>query len=116
MTTIKNPYALLLPRELLLYFEIVNITSTDDIIHIFVDEKKQAPVHPKYHYRPNGFCEETIVNDFPIRGKAVKLHIRRRRWIEKETNKDKINPLDIKHEGTHLSKEFAAFLKDAYRG
>jgi hypothetical protein len=46
---------------------------------------------------------------------VVYLHIRRRKWQEQSTGNIVVRQFDIVHEGTHLSKEFAAFLKDAHR-
>jgi transposase len=37
-------------------------------------------------FESKGFYERTLIQDFPIRGKAVYLGIRRRRWRNK-TNK-----------------------------
>ncbi len=34
--------------------------------------------------RPNGFMEETVISDFPVRDKKKTLHIRRRRWLTPE--------------------------------
>ncbi len=34
--------------------------------------------------RPNGFTEETVISDFPVRDKKLALHIRRRRWLTPE--------------------------------
>ena len=31
--------------------------------------------------RPNGFTEETVFSDFPVRDNKLTLHIRRRRWL-----------------------------------
>jgi hypothetical protein len=43
------------------------------------------------------------------------LHIRRRRWQEQSTGDIVVRGFDISHEGSRLSKEFAAFLKEAHR-
>jgi hypothetical protein len=45
----------------------------------------------------------------------VYLHIRRRRWEELSTGDIITRQFDIAHQGTHISKEFAAFLKEACR-
>lgn len=52
-------------------------------IDVFSDEKKTVPadMHNK-HLVCHGFTPTTTIHDFPIRGKAVYLHIRRRKWID----------------------------------
>jgi transposase len=52
-----------------------------------------------------------MIQDFPIRGHAVYLHIRRRKWLEKETGRIVMTIIDLSHEGTGLTEEFASFLK-----
>ncbi|MEN5308944.1 hypothetical protein ABE425_15645 [Chryseobacterium cucumeris] len=32
-----------------------------------------------------GFLPEIIVDDYPLSGKIVKLHVKRRRWIDKSS-------------------------------
>ena len=34
-----------------------------------------------------GFYEPVVVQDFPIRGKKLFLHVRRRRWVVKDENR-----------------------------
>ena len=68
------------------------------------------------HYLSKGFTPCITVQDYPLRGRAVYLHIRRRKWQEQSTGKIIVRWFDIVREGAHLSKEFAAFLRDAYRG
>jgi hypothetical protein len=62
-------------------------------------------------YESKGFTEVTI-QDFPIRGKAVYLVIRRRRWRHKQNPKDIIrNDFSFIAEGSVLTKELSDFLK-----
>jgi hypothetical protein len=66
-------------------------------------------------YESKGFTELTI-QDFPIRGKAVYLVIRRRRWRNKENPKDVIrNDFSYVAEGSVLTKELSDFLKGTGR-
>jgi hypothetical protein len=66
-------------------------------------------------YESKGFTEVTI-QDFPIRGKAVYLVIRRRRWRHKENPKDVIrNDFSYVAEGSVLTKELSDFLKGTGR-
>ena len=59
-----------------------------------------------------GFTEEKVIQDFPIRGKAVYLHVRKRRWMDSATGETfSYSYDDLTAEGSKLSPEFVAFLK-----
>lgn len=62
----------------------------------------------------NGYTEYTTIEDFPIRDRKVRLHIRRKRWLDKEGKSIIINAYPIKEDGSRYSPEFAAFLKEAH--
>ena len=59
----------------------------------------------------HGFHKQTTIQDFPIRGKQVYLHIKRRRWLEKSTQTVLQRDWDIVAQGTRMTNEFSAFLK-----
>lgn len=106
---------LILPVEVLHNFELVKIQDTDSRIDIYLDEYSNPPKSASYSYQSKGFSSPTIIQDFPLRSKAVYLHIRKRKWLEKETGKIISNSYDLAHYGTHLSQEFALFLKGTHR-
>ena len=83
------------------------------VVHIYLDEKDNRTDKFK-ELRPNGFTEPTAIEDFPIRDRKMVLHVRRRRWLDKENHNVIINPYPLVHEGTRYSEEFAAFLKEMY--
>ena len=63
-------------------------------------------------YESKGFTELTL-QDFPIRGRAVFLKIRRRRWRHKKDAKKIIrNNFSLVAEGSGFTKELSDFLKD----
>ena len=68
----------------------------------------------------HGFTDEKVIQDFPLRGKPVYLHVRRRRWYDKATGETfSYTYDDLTAEGTKLTPEFVAFLKEEdwnYRG
>jgi len=67
-------------------------------------------------YESKGFYPETIIQDFPIRGKAVYLAIRRRRWRHKERKSEIIhNDYSIVADGSKLTRELSDFLKGTGR-
>ena len=66
-------------------------------------------------YESKGFTELTL-QDFPIRGKAVYLAIKRRRWRHKKDPKKVIrNDFSFVAQGSVLTKELSDFLKDTSR-
>jgi hypothetical protein len=110
---IEDPLKLLLPGVIYDYFELVHTEVSDIDVHLFLDEQ---PTPPKpVGYESKGFTEQSIIQDFPLRGKPVYLHIRRRKWLDKTTGKVSTNSYDLTHLGTQITAEFAAFLKDIYR-
>lgn len=105
---------LVLPESVLTYFEVVRLEldKIHKLINIYLDECSLPP-SGKYTYLSKGFTEAVVIQDFPLRGKAVYLHVRRRKWLEKETGKVITSTIDLAHEGTRLTQEFVAFLKGA---
>ena len=112
-----------LPEGLLSHFTVVsfkelgNLSTKKDCFYIYLDEKNIFPSHyDSNDYESKGFYNRTLIQDFPIRGKAVYLGIRRRRWRHK-TDKS----LEIKSdysfiaEGSKLTVELSAFLKGTGR-
>lgn len=66
-------------------------------------------------YESKGFTEITL-QDFPIRGKAVYLVIKRRRWRHKQDPSKVIrNDFSFVAEGSVLTKELSDFLKGTGR-
>lgn len=66
-------------------------------------------------YESKGFTEITL-QDFPIRGKAVFLRIRRRRWRLKDNPNIIIrNNFSFVAEGAGFTQELSDFLKDSGR-
>lgn len=105
--------SLILPEEILPYFDVVRVIKTVERIDLFLDENNNPPNQP-HTYISKGFCDEHTIQDFPLRGRAVYLHVRKRKWMEKETGNIVSNSYDLSHKGTHLTHEFASFLKGTY--
>ena len=95
-------------------FDVIKIIddASNYRMDIYLDEKKSLPSELKNSNSISyGFTEEVIIQDFPIRGKGVHLHLRRRKWLNKTTNQIITRKLDLTHNGTDLTKDFVAFLK-----
>ncbi len=58
---------------------------------------------------------EIEVQDFPVRGKAVYLRIKRRRWEDPETGQTYSRDWNLVASGTRITAEFGAFLKALLR-
>ncbi|MGY6647209.1 ISAon1 family transposase N-terminal region protein [Wenyingzhuangia sp. IMCC45574] len=102
-----------LPEGILEYFDIVNHTSTSEKIHFYLEEKNILPKEYQTEIaKSKGFSPEITVEDFPLRGKTVLLHIKRRRWTLVNTGKIVKRDWNLVAKGTRTTNEFASFLKD----
>ena len=86
-----NPERLLraiLPDVLIDNFDIVNFDKSADRFDIYLDEKKVQLKEDKTN--PDiisyGFGEYRTIQDYPIRGRATYLHVRKRKWLDKSSN------------------------------
>ncbi|TYC07791.1 transposase, partial [Bizionia gelidisalsuginis] len=71
----------LLPKGVMDYFEIVDHKSSEGKVHFYLEEKNVLPKEYQSELaQSKGFLPEITVEDFPLRGKSVLLHIKRRRW------------------------------------
>ena len=95
-------------------FNVVNFEKTDFRFDIYFDEKKVMTREDKKSrcVISHGFGEYHTIQDFPIRGRATYLHVRKRKWLDKETGEIFSYGWDLsEYDGTHLNAEFASFLK-----
>ena len=115
--------SLFLPEGILDYFDITdyertnsNLKTYDKRLTIFLTEKKVIPEQYKEAtYKASGFMEPRVIEDYPIRNMLVSLSIKRRRWdVTVDNHIIKINRdwNTIVTQGTRISTEFAAFLKE----
>ena len=60
-----------------------------------------------------GFTSERVIQDFPLRGKAVYLYVRRRKWRDDSNGEIFTYSYDdLTAEGSKRSPEFVSFLKE----
>lgn len=114
----RNPLSIFLPEDLLNHFDIELITelgdvSTKQLVHnIHLTEKNDLPKgYDRADYESKGFYPEKTIQDFPIRGKAVHLVIKRRRWRYKQGGKEIKSDYSFIAEGSKLTQELSDFLK-----
>ena len=117
--------ALFLPEGILDYFDIVSYETGssgkdlyDKELVLLLEEKNIIPLEFKHlPYKSSGFMDARYINDYPIRSMLVKLKIIRRRWevtidgVKKKVNRD----WEVIAQGTRMSAEYAAFLKEISR-
>jgi hypothetical protein len=104
---------LVLPEGVKKYFEVVKHESDIDNLHLYLDELNIIPEEYKEDkLESKGFYDSVTIQDFPIRGRNVFLHIRRRRWINHSKEKKIISrDWNLVANGTRITKDFADFLK-----
>jgi len=104
---------LLLPEVLIDYFKLTKHELKQGELHFYFTELNTIPEEFKtLKLSSKGFFPEATVQDFPIRGKNVFLHIIKRRWVEDISKKVVIRDWQLVAKGTRITSEFAAFLKD----
>ena len=104
---------LLLPDELSTYFEITNANKTEDSYTIYLLEKNETPeLYKDNKLSSKGFYEEITIQDFPLRGKACYLKVKRRRWLNEDTGDIVSRDWNLVAKGTRITSDFAAFLKE----
>jgi transposase len=111
-----------LPELLLEHFDVVKLVKLYVIsakkleYEMHLDERNQLPPGCTIMvYESKGFLPSSNIQDLPIRGKAVYLQIRRRRWRHKRTRKEITNNYSFVSEGSKLTRELSYFLKDTGR-
>jgi hypothetical protein len=68
--------------------------------------------YPGEDMESKGFHKESVIKDFPLRDKALYLHVRRRRWLNKKTGEVVSRDWNLAAAGTHYTQGFASFLKE----
>lgn len=102
-----------LPEGILDYFEIVDDKIQDEQVHFYLEEKNILPREYQSEIaQSKGFSPEITVEDFPLRGKSVLLHIKRRRWTLVDSGKIVKRDWELVAKGIRITSEFASFLKE----
>lgn len=108
----KDYLSLLLPQGLLEFFKVTSAVFKDNSYHIYLEELNIHPEHLQgVSLISKGFFDEVTVQDFPLRGKACFLKIKRRKWLNEQTGKNVSRDWNLIANGTRMTQEFALFLK-----
>lgn len=112
----KSLLELFLPEGILEYFEIAGFRKDPESYTIKLEEKN---LHPNefagQKLVSKGYFDEITVKDFPIRGKACYLKVKRRRWLNEDLGKVVSRDWELVANGTRMTREFASFLKALHR-
>lgn len=93
-------------------FTLVNHVCQDTCFILYLEKKSIIPAECSHlHLHSKGFFPEIEVQDFPIRGKAVYLRIKRRRWEDPVTSQTYSSDWSLVATGTRITAEFGAFFK-----
>lgn len=107
---------LMLPEGILEYFTITNAVKEPESYTICLEEKNIVPEQYKSNkLQSKGFYEPITIQDFPLRGKACYLKVKRRRWLNLDTGVIVFRNWDMVANGTRMTVEFATFLKELNR-
>ena len=103
---------LLLPEGVLNFFKVSDVVKQDSEYIIFLEELNILPKQYQEHkLSSKGFYEPVTIQDFPLRGKACFLKVKRRRWLDEDTGHIVMRDWDIVAKGTRMTRDFAIFLK-----
>lgn len=107
---------LLLPQEMFEYFDVTHIFQDDTTVRLYLEELN---LHSQEYHADKliskGFLPESTIQDFPVRGKAFFLIVKRRKWLNETTGEIVTRNWELVNEGTRMTREFAAFLKEFSR-
>jgi hypothetical protein len=112
----KELIKLLLPDIIVDYFELTSYEKDQEILHLYLKEINSIPKeYRESKLSSKGFFDQITVQDFPIRGHQVYLHITRRRWLNEDTGQVVFRDWNLVADGTRITQEFASFLKEINR-
>lgn len=115
-TSATSLLKLFLPDFILENFEFTGVIEDTDTLHFHLEEVNKLPTEwESIKAHSKGFYPEVVVQDFPIRGHKAFFHIKRRRWLNLETNKVIYRNWTLVEKGTRMTEEFASFLKEINR-
>lgn len=107
---------LILPDYLLENYLLTHVEKSDDRYHVYLEEKNYSEEDSRKRVLlSKGYYPSITLQDFPIRGHSVFLHVKRRRWLNTKTGKVVYRDWTEVGEGTRMTREFADFLKEVSR-
>ena len=94
-------------------FKLVSIKETTEYFVLKFEEYKHlVPAELSGRdIKLNGFENKLELHTFPQKGKSCYLQIYRRKWCDKQTNKNYSNDYKLHKEGMKATDELGSFLK-----
>ena len=78
------------------------------------EEKNELPAgYSPAEYESKGFMESKLIQDFPLRGRAVYLRVKKRRWRNKATGEVIKRNFSFMAAGSKFTQELSDFVKEA---
>jgi len=119
---LKTIVGFFLPKGILDHFDVVDVKLSENkgeerdlfpnILNMYLDEKDTLPAENKGTLKPDGFTEETLINDMPVRDNKLCLHIRRRKWLSEDGTPVVLDTMPLVAEGTDMSPDLMDFLRN----
>ena len=98
------------------HFDLLKVSKQEETMHLYFEERNIIPKEESSRELvAHGFHKESTIQDFPLRGNSVYLHVKRRRWLDKRTKEVVQRNWSIVAQGTRMTTEFSAFLKEISR-
>ena len=94
---------------------LVRYEKSPERFDIWLDEKKVLLPEDRANSSiiSHGFGEYRVIQDFPLRGRATYLHVRKRKWQDRSSGEIFSYGWDLsEHDSTRLNSEFVSFLKE----
>ena len=103
----------ILPEAIFKYFVLYKVEESGNELHFYMEEANVLPdEYLGEDMESKGFHSEQVIKDFPLRDKALYLHVRRRRWLHRRTGEVVSRDWNLVAKGTHYTESFASFLKE----
>jgi len=111
----KELLELLLPSFIIDHFVFIRSNSNEEHLDLYFEEKNEVSLFKGRKVESKGFHKEITIEDFPLRGKLVYLHVKRRRWRDIDTKETLQRDWNSIAKGARMTSEFAIFLKEINR-
>jgi len=103
----------ILPEEIFNYFTLEKVEQQEGNLHFYLEEINTLPAEfSGRRLESNGFHAESVIRDFPLRGKPTYLHVRRRRWLDLDSKEAVSRNWEAVAKGTGYTQDFAFFLNE----
>ena len=103
---------LILPEFLIHHFDLVKNTKNGEVMHLYFEEQNSTPKEESSRSLiAHGFHKEVTIQDFPLRGNPVYLHVKRRRWLDKTNQRSCTKRLEPSCTGNTYDHGVRCFFK-----